>query len=262
MKKVIVFASFGVADAKARAKRLDAVALQIGRSFRGYSVVQAYTSHVIRARMIKQGFRALAIAGCLSEVSDGGCEEVYLQPSHVTAGEEYENKILKVAKDFKSRFKVLKVGEPLLYADEDYKNVLTALTEGIGREEDEEILLAGHGSPHRHNPAYEKLQAVADEMKLPVTVGVLEQTDTPSFEDAVVHLKEKNAKKILLAPFLVGAGIHATRDMAGDEPTSWKNRLTAEGFSLRVDMRSLTEYDAIRNIYMQKIAKLTGEKLS
>ena len=90
----------------------------------------------------------------------------------------------------------------------------------------------------------------------------LEQTDTPSFEDAVAHLKEKNAKKILLAPFLVGAGIHATRDMAGDEPTSWKNRLTAEGFSLRVDMRSLTEYDAIRNIYMQKIAKLTGEKLS
>ena len=100
MRQVIVFASFGVADAKTRANSLDRTSFEIARAYPQFAVVQAYTSDFIREKMLKQGLRALSLAECLEELLDSGCEEVYIQPAHLTAGEEYEKKLVRVADEF------------------------------------------------------------------------------------------------------------------------------------------------------------------
>ena len=256
MKKVIVFTSFGVADAKTRAKCLDTAAFEIARSFPKFAMVQAYTSDIIREKMIRQGFRALSLPECLEELLDSGCEEAYIQPSHLTPGEEYDNKIVAVAAKYRSRFKCLAVGEPLFFTDNDYNDVVAALLESLSRNDNEEIVLVGHGSPNRHNPVYEKLQKCADALELPLHVGVVEKSDTPNFDDVLARLKKKSAKDVLLVPLLMVGGVHVTEDMVGDSADSWSSRLKAEGFNLRADTKGLGEYPAFRAIYIKKTGRL------
>ena len=258
MRQVIVFASFGVADARTRANSLDRTSFEIARAYPQFAVVQAYTSDFIREKMLKQGLRALSLAECLEELLDSGCEEVYIQPAHLTAGEEYEKKLVRVADEFASRFKKLVLGEPLFCHDYDYDDVLAALTESLERQKDEHIVLMGHGSPHRHSDAYEILQDKADKLGLPITLGVLEKTDRPTLDDVVARLKAKGAKKILLAPLLMVGGMHVTHDLAGNGRESWEKRLTEEGFEVRTDRRSLGEYPAFRTEYIKKVGRLLG----
>lgn len=91
-----------------------------------------------------------------------------------------------------------------------------------------QLVLLGHGSPHQHNPVYERLQAVIDAAGLPIHIGVLEPSDWPTFDDVLQrlrHLPEGAADQILLAPLLIAGGRHVTHDMAGDNPDSWQSRL-------------------------------------
>ena len=256
MKKVIVLVSFGVADARVRANCLDKTAFHIARALPGYSLVQAYTSETVRRKMIEGGLGAQSLSECLEELLDSGCEEAYVQPTHLTPGEEYDNKILPVAKEFESRFARLKVGEPVFFHDYDYDDVLAALEESLAREDEEEIVLLGHGSPHRHNPVYERLQQNAQD--LPITVGVIEENDKPNFDDVITRLQGKAVKNVLLAPLLVSGGVHVVEDMVGVGKGSWKNRLLDAGFSVRTELRSLGEYPAFRSIYIKKIRRLIG----
>ena len=256
MRQVIVFASFGVADAKTRANSLDRTSFEIARAYPQYAVVQAYTSDFIREKMLKQGMRALSVPECLEELLDSGCEEVYIQPAHLTAGEEYEKKLVATAKEYAPRFKRLVLGEPLFCHDYDYDDILAALTESLDRQKNEDIVLMGHGSPRRHSDAYDILQEKADKLGLPITLGVLEKTDKPTIDDVIARLKAKGAKQVLLAPLLMVGGMHVTQDMAGEGRESWKKRLAAEGFVVRVDGRSLGEYPAFRTEYIKKIGRL------
>ena len=256
MRKVIVFASFGVADAKVRANSLDRTSFEIARAYPQYAVVQAYTSDFIRERMLKQGMRALSVTECLEELLDSGCEEVYIQPAHLTRGEEYEKKIVAVAEEYAPRFKKLRVGEPLFCHDYDYDDVLAALTESLERREDETIVLMGHGSPKRRSDAYEILQEKADKLGLPITLGVLEKSDKPTLDDVIKRLKERNVVRVLLAPLLMVGGMHVTEDMTGKGRESWESRLKEEGFEVRVDQRSLGEYPAFRTEYIKKVGRL------
>jgi sirohydrochlorin cobaltochelatase len=41
--------------------------------------------------------------------------------------------------------------------------------------------------------------------------------------------------------------------MAGEEPNSWKNQLTAEGFQLETYIHGLGENAAVQDIYVQHV---------
>ena len=258
MRQVIVFASFGVADAKTRANSLDRTSFEIARAYPQYAVVQAYTSDFIRQKMLDMGLRALSVPECLDELLDSGCEEVFIQPAHLVRGAEFEKKLVAVSKDYAPRFKKLILGEPLFCQDYDYDDVLAALTESLERQKDEYIVLMGHGSPTHHSEAYDILQKKADKLGLPITVGVLEKTDRPTLDDVIGRLKEKGAEKILLAPLLMVGGMHVKEDMTGKGSQSWESRLKTEGFTVRCDPRSLGEYPAFRAEYIKKVGRLLG----
>jgi sirohydrochlorin cobaltochelatase len=59
----------------------------------------------------------------------------------------------------------------------------------------EELVLLGHGSPHQHNPVYEKLQERVDRQKLPVHIGVEEEGDTPNFPMVLARLQMRMTLK-------------------------------------------------------------------
>ncbi|SFT43464.1 sirohydrochlorin cobaltochelatase [Selenomonas sp. GACV-9] len=252
-KQALVFVSFGVSDALARAASLDASAALLAQEFPAWSVQQAYTSNFIRKRLVSQGIEAYSLPELLAKLSADGFARVLIQPSHLTPGEEFDNKVIAAAAEAGPLFDEVLVGRPMFDEVADYERVLTVVLPELKLQSGEELVLLGHGSPHQHNPVYERLQQIADNNQLPVHVGVLEPSDTPNLAMVIDRLRQKGTKQLLLAPLLLAGGSHVTRDMAGSQPDSWLCQLEAAGFGVRTDLRGLGEHPAFRALYVQKV---------
>lgn len=259
MKKAIVFTSFGVLDANSRRMALDATADLLSERFPDYLLVQAFTSVFIKKALAKQGLVVDSLPEVLDRLKDSHYDVVIIQPSHLTPGEEYDNKVLKVARSYEKDFAQLIVGEPVLATEADDEPALRAILQYQPLAPQEELVLIGHGSPHHHNPVYERMQAKADALHLPVTIGVLEPTDTPSYDMVVQRLRDKKVKELLLAPLLLSAGRHVTVDIAGNDENSWQSRLECDGFTVRTDLQSLGENPAFRELYVQKLQQAAAQ---
>lgn len=261
MKRAIVLASFGVSEEQARQSCLEALASDIASAHPDCDLVQAYTSGFIRKKLQKRKVYVPSLEECLEDLGRKGYGQVLVQPSHLTPGEEYSNKILAAVQEFRGHFSRLAAGEPLFFREgkdgtrDDYSLGLDALWKALEPAE-EELVLLGHGSPHRHNPVYEILQERADEKGLPVHIGVLEESDTPNFSMVLERLGKRGRKSLLLAPLLLSGGIHVTEDLSGSSPRSWKSRLEAEGVSVRTSLKGLGEYPEIRALYVEKTNRL------
>ena len=157
--------------------------------------------------------------------------------------------------DLLSGGEALTVGEPAFFKEADYMRNLVALCRSIFVPRDAELVLLGHGSPHRHNPVYERLQAEIDAQQLPIHVGVLESTDTPDFPMVLKRLQKRQVREVLLAPLLLTSGMHVARDMAGEGEASWKARLEKAGFSVTPILEGLGESPLFRQIYIEKARK-------
>ena len=260
MAAALVLVSFGVAGHEARALGLEKMALEMGEALPGLEIRQAYTSVFIRKKLLREGIVMPSLGECLEELKQEGFEKVFLQPTYFTPGEEYAHKVIEPAKEFQGSFEMLKIGEPLFCREEpgqdDFAVGLGAVCAIHHLESGEELVLLGHGSPHQHNPVYEKLQERADRQKLPVHIGVVEESDTPSFPMVLARLQEKGARKVLLAPLLLSGGLHVREDMAGEGEGSWLYRLRKNGLEVRTELRGLAEYPAFRRLYINKALAL------
>ena len=241
----IILASFGSADDSIRAKTFDKLAAELREKFPTFTVRQAFTSNFMIRKLARRKIFIATPAEEISRLRDEGCRKIFLLPTHLTPGEEFDNKIkICAAPD-------VEIITPLFTADcstpFDRKVFATVLE--CFRPADEELILIGHGSPHRHNPVYESLQRLAGEK---IHIGVIESTDTPNFSDVVKRL---TGKKILLAPLLFNGGVHVAEDIAGDGD-SWLNRLTALGYGVRVIRDGLGTFENFRALYIDKVEEI------
>lgn len=259
MKKAILFTSFGVVSAEARQSCIDAAAQRLQEACPDHEVRQAYTSVFIKKRLAEQGIQVNSLPEALERLRADGFSQVVIQPGYLTAGEEYEKKVLQVAEKYRQDFAKLVISRPLMERPADGADVLTVLQEIFPLAEGEELVLVGHGSPHQHNPAYENLQDYADKAGFPAHIGVIEPTDTPNYDMVMARLQARPAKKILLAPLLLSGGAHVNEDIAGSEPESWLSRLQAAGFSVRVSLKGLGEYPAFQALYVKRLQEHNSE---
>lgn len=264
-KKAIVLASFGTAFKESREKNIDSFEVLVKAEFPEYSVRRAFTSKFIIRKLAGQGITVDSLEMVLENLKSTGYQDVVIQSLHLTAGEEYENKILRVAEQYRDIFCTLRIGRPAMMKSAnvsfeqetaDFMQIKEALQQQMPPvlASGQHIVLMGHGSPHRHNPAYEKLQTVFDADGLPVTIGVLEESDSPNIEAVLRRLGEnKNVSTVILMPLLLTAGDHVLNDMAGPEPGSWQSRLLRAGYQVQPYMHGLGENPAVQRIYLQHI---------
>ena len=246
MKQAIIFASFGVIDKTVRERTIDAAVAEIQEEFNNYEVRQAFTSNFIRNKLKAQGVNILSIEEQIKLLQDEGFDRIIILPSHLTPGEEFDNKI----KPFESE-KVI-VLNPIFTAkcDTEFDRcAFNTILQCFVTESDEELILIGHGSPHRHNSVYENLQKLADAQNLKVHIGVIEESDTPNFYDVINRLRNSEATKFLLAPLLFNGGSHIKHDIAGEDKNSWKSRLVSLGYKIRVCNDGLGTFKSFRELY-------------
>lgn len=239
----IILASFGSADDLIRKKIFDKLAAEIQEKFSTFEVVQAFTSQFMIRKLARRGILIDTPPEAISKLRAKGFRKIFLLPTHLTPGEEFDNKIkICAASD-------VEIIPPLMSEPFD-KKILSTILDCFKPDEDEDLILVGHGSPHRHNPVYENLQRLTGAK---VHIGVIEENDTPNFADVIERLKISRADKVLLAPLLFNGGVHVAEDIAG-EKNSWQSRLAAQGYKVRVIKEGLGSFENFRALYIRKLA--------
>lgn len=243
-KRALAVVSFGTSYPQAREAiaRIECVLAQARPDCDFY---RAFTSGVIIRKIEREeGVRIPTPGELMEQLAAAGYDEVICQSLHVIPGHEYDKLCAQLA-PYAARFRRLEIGKPLLYEQEDFTVCCRALLDAQPPlENDEALVWMGHGTDHIANGAYalaeNTFRYLGGER---IYVGTVE--GFPDLDYVMGRLAAHGVRRVTLAPLMIVAGDHAQNDLAGGEPDSWKSRLEAAGYTVRVRLQGLGELPAV-----------------
>ncbi len=250
-KKALLVVSFGTSFPETREKTIGAIEEDLKAAFPDRVFYRAFTSGVIRRRMLKeQSVKVDSPAEALERILADGVTDLLIQPTHMMRGKEYEA-LTETAAEWAGRFGILRYGRPLLYGPEDLDRAADLLPELFPEVGKRDVLLfMGHGSPGGNNSVYVELERLLWEKGYGNFLVALVEGE-PDLPAAMEKLKTMEFDRIFLTPLMIVAGDHATNDMAGDEEDSWKNQLIEKGCEVSCILKGMGEYPALRQLYVE-----------
>ena len=245
-KIALLMVHFGTTHEDTRALTIDAINQKAREQFPQMEIREAYTSRIIMRILNKRGVRKLNPVEALAQLKAEGYTHVVVQSTNIIDGIEMESLRKDIAL-MKPLFKEIRLGMPLLYSPEDYKQVIDCLAEK-GQEKTFTILV-GHGTYTPATAQYAMLDYMLQaEGHTDFAVGTVE--GYPTFDNAISRAQaKKKIKQVQLIPFMFVAGDHAKNDIAGD----MKEALEKKGYKVSVRMEGLGENPAIQQIYIDHI---------
>ncbi len=251
-KRAILAVSFGTSYRETREKTLDVIEKDLKEAFAGYEFRRAYTSPtIIRILRERDGIWVDSVTEALERLLKDGFKTVLVQATHVIRGFEY-GRMQEILGGYRGLFDHLACGEPLLSSEEDYQEaagIVGRELEGFCRPDTDRIFM-GHGTEHAANHSYARLQqAFFQQGFTDCLVGTVEAS--PTLDNMAALADSRRSCRVVLTPFLVVAGEHACRDMAGDHEDSWKSRFLKKGYQVECVMKGLGEYKGIRQMYVR-----------
>ena len=249
MKKGIIITSFGTTHEDTRIKCIESIENRIREEFKDYLILGAFTSKVImKILKDRDNLHVDNLSQALAKMLEEGICDIYIQPLLIIEGVEYE-KILREARNFlKSNNCKVQIGKPLLSSDKDYVDLISAL--GLNKEET--TVFMGHGSYHKSDQVYQKLEDLIRESGNETTfIGTVEGEKT--IGDIVDSLKKKDIDKVILKPLMLVAGDHAKNDMASDEEDSWKSILEKNNIQVKTLIEGLGENKEVQDIFINHL---------
>lgn len=252
-RKAILVVSFGTSYNETRKVTIDAIEQEIASAYPDYHVYRAWTSKMILAKIKRRdGIHYDNVKEAFERMIADGITDVVVQPTHVING--IENDIMtEESLSFASHFSTIRFGTPLLTSIEDNNYLIEAIHhEFSDLREDEVLVLMGHGTTHYANAIYAALDYTFKDKGHPnIFLGTVEAY--PSMDSLLHMVREYNPSRVVLAPFMIVAGDHATNDMAGDDPESWRCQFEAAGFEVKCVLKGLGEYPDIRKLFLSHV---------
>jgi len=291
VKNAIVLASFGTTVPSA-VKAITNITDAVKKAYPETEVRLTFTSNIIRSvwkkrqatpkEWLDQGIpqEVLYVKNFIATVGDlleDGYTNIIVQPTHMFFMEQahdlqqYVNALSSIH-TMKAKWKPIKnivmgrpalgmPGDRYLYHD-DVDGVVKTLAADVAMAKKEGALLVymGHGNEHWSTGIYAETQKKMREVYPDVKtfIGVVE--GAPGIDDLLIALNHSKNKKIVLKPFMIVAGDHATNDMAGPEEDSWKSVLTAEGYAVKPVLSGLGSNNAFAHIFVDHIADAARER--
>ena len=267
-KKAILVVSIGTSQIEALEHTTLRFAEEIQGHFPEYACYIAFSSIYILKKMKSvlanaseefqkaQQNKYLSIEEAMEQMIADGIEEVFVQPTHLLRGVETD-KMKEQLQSYQTQISNIQIAEPLLVAKEDHMQTLQAILEEVSLEEEEALLLVGHGTTHSANNTYQNLEYTAYVQGYRnVFVGTMEGGKSQRM--TLRKLSASGYKKVRLMPLLFVAGYHANKDILMGE-NSWKNILEEAGFQVCPVMKGLGEYKGIRDIFLRHLETKTRE---
>lgn len=257
MKEALLTVSFGTAVEAARQADICAVERAAAQALPHLPAYQAYTSPTIRRILARRGLDIPGFIPALEQLAQEGVERVYVLPTHLLPGYEYDD-LLEAAEQLRPRFFQLRMAPPLLGDTWGVRALTQILCDRFPRQEGEAVVLLGHGTEHPGNLVYPALQGVLDWLgRQDIFIGTVE--GWPQSKDVLEQLSRQTRRRVLLAPLMLVAGTHAVEDMAGPEPDSWKNRLEANGYEVIPIFEGLGRLPQVQEMYVHRLKALVED---
>ena len=229
MKKALVIVSFGTTYERAR-RSIDAVERALAQAAEGYDVFRAYTSSIVRKVLKSRGEIVPSLEEALEKLANESYDTVFVQPTHLLCGNEYDEKIRASYMRYAGRFLRGGIGKPLIANNDDLLKLAEILA-ALKPDDADALLLMGHGTTHFANMVYPAMQTALRLQGHPnVVVGTVE--GWPTLQDiidgklddcGIAHdwHKEAQGKTYLLfraedAPSLVRAFDEMSRELAAE----------------------------------------------
>ena len=251
MKKAILVVSFGTSYKESCERTIGAIEREIAKAFPTYEVRRAFTSKVIlKVLATRDKLHIDTVNEALEKLLEEGFKEVVIQPTHVMNGSEYE-KMKREASVFQERFAFIRYGTPLLTTEEDYGNLIIALSEEIAVPKDTALVFMGHGTAHFANSTYAALDYHMKHAGYTnVFIGTVE--GYPDVTTVYQDVKAYGAKKVILYPLMIVTGDHAHNDMAGESEDSWVH-IFERSMEVTAVMKGLGEYTGVQKMFVAHV---------
>lgn len=250
----ILLVAFGTSIPEAQ-HAFEVIEDRVHAAFPDAKIHWAYTSHIIRKKLAKQGRELDSVATALAEMMEAGYSRVAVQSLHFIAGAEFHD--LQINSHLFARmadgFDRVFVGYPLLASSADLARVAEAALKMVpaDRKPEDAVVFMGHGTHHPADIAYDAMMYHLQERDPNAFMGTVE--GHPTLDDVRAKLKERGIKKAYLIPFMSVAGDHAHSDMAGPEADSWKSILEADGIACVPVLKGMAEIPEIADIWVDHL---------
>jgi sirohydrochlorin cobaltochelatase len=255
---VILLVAFGttIPEAQEAFRKIDERARS---AFPGAQIQWAYTSKIVRRKLADQGTFLDSPEIALARLMDEGHREVALLSLHVFPGREFHDlhHNVRLFSKMVKGFQHLRVARPLLSSYEDLMRVAGVLLQSLPAERgrEEAVLFVGHGNrAHPADMVYTAMEHVLQKQDPRLFVGTIQ--GKPGIHDVLPVLRKLGVTKAWLIPFMAVAGEHARKDMAGEQPESWKSLLAADGISSRTVLKGLAEIPAVVDIWLDHLREV------
>ncbi len=253
-KKVgILLVAFGSSEESAQVS-FENIDQKVKAAYPDIPVRWAYTSHIIRKKLAKQGKHLDSPEVALAKMQDERFTHIAVQSLHTIGGEEFHD-LRGTVSAFKvmGGFQRIILGYPLLATQEDMARAVDAILENVPKErkKNEAVVLMGHGTHHPSNAFYAALMFQVQLKDPNVFIGTVE--GYPGVDLIQELMLKKGIKKAYLMPLMSVAGDHAKNDMAGDEEDSWKSILTKAGFECVPILKGTAEFDNFVQIWVDHL---------
>ena len=249
------------------------------RRFGGVANRWTYTSEGVRRKLEERGEPIDSPRDALTGLLKEGFTQVAVLSLHITPGVEYTRlkDVVLTCNDAPRTFDRVLLSDPLLAScsgsrpgvkdggenggsnsilDRALNSLLGEVP--IARKKQEALILVAHGS--RQEEGVRSLESAAHRCKQldsPVFLGTM--SGRPGLDEVLANCRSNGVKKVYLAPFMVAAGYSARREMAGDNPGSWKSALQANAIECVPVIKGLGEYDGIVDIWMDRVGTILAE---
>ena len=242
----IVLAAFGTtAKAFSTYERMDTV---FKRTLPGHTIIWSYTSRVVKKALKNKTRLDIKDPGeVLMALQQQGHPWAVLQSLHLIGAHELH----RLAAERNHLQIRTSLGLPLLSSPRDFQEVSSALAPVIQKNEEEAIVVVGHGTDHPSWTAYFALEAIMrKEYGSRVFTGVVE--GFPKMEETLGRIQARGFKKVRIIPLLLVAGVHFLEDLT-QEADSWQQTFERNNIEVTVVAHGVGNIDGVTEIFGRHI---------
>ncbi len=220
----------------------------IRQEFRGHEIHWAFSSRMVKDRLKEsKGFEVRHPHQVLQDLHDRGHGWAVVQSLHLLCGHEFYRLLAEVA-PLAIR---TSIGLPLLSSYEDYQRLGRALGRKADSNQQEALVLVGHGTDHPSWSAYPALENILRRKYDPgIYVGVVE--GYPTREQVVREVVRAGFRRVRLVPLMLVAGVHFIEDLR-DGPDSWAAAFQNAGLKVEVEPEGLGMRKEVVQIFVDHI---------
>lgn len=219
------------------------------KRFPGIAVRWAFTSARQRDRLALQRRKSDSVAKALMRLYYEQFEEVAVQPLQIIPGSEYEEVLAAVRAIMDATGLVCHVGAPMIRHDRETREVAFILAQyARAISENDNVLFMAHGARHEAGILFRHIACeLASEFR---GIHLAAMSSPPLLEDVLPRL---DSARVWLVPLLSVSGLHAMRDMAGENEDSWKMRIMRAGHECAPVLKGLIQSPLFADRWLENL---------